>query len=82
MPLIAPDLNFGTRGNLKRINTAIWTDYALLSGNKKQHTVGVDLSFDMGLFALPIPISLGVRSYYDVELKDFGFQPLLFSFGF
>jgi hypothetical protein len=36
----------------------------------------------MGLFGLPVPISLGVRSYYDVELKDFGFQPLLFSFGF
>jgi WD40 repeat protein len=82
MPLVAPDLNFGTRGNLKRINTAIWTDYALLSGDKKQHTVGIDLSFDIGLFSLPVPISLGARSYYDVELKKFGVQPLLFSFGF
>ncbi|MFM2268428.1 MAG: hypothetical protein RL757_1869, partial [Bacteroidota bacterium] len=82
MPLFAPDLNFGTRGNLKRINTALWTDYAALSHNKTQHTVGVDVSFEMGLFGLPFPVNLGVRSYYDVVQAKFGFQPLIFSFGF
>jgi hypothetical protein len=85
LPIAYPDLNIGTFANMQRVKTAFWTDYGMAktkSIKTNYHTVGIDLAFDFGFFGLPIPVSLGARSIYDINTKKVSFVPLLLNFGF
>jgi hypothetical protein len=85
LPIAYPDFNIGTFANMQRVKAAAWTDFGIAKNKglkTNYHTIGADLAFDFGFFGLPIPISLGIRTIYDVKLKETRFVPLLFSFGF
>jgi hypothetical protein len=85
LPIAYPDLNIGTFANMQRIKAATWTDFGIAKNtglNTNYHTVGADLAFDFGVFGLGLPISLGLRTIYDVKLKEVSFVPLIMNFGF
>jgi hypothetical protein len=85
LPIAYPDINIGTVSNLQRIKAAVWTDFGIGKNagiSTNYHTTGLDLAFDFGAFGLPIPITLGARTIYDIKLQSVSVVPLLFNFGF
>lgn len=80
LPLAYPDLNLGTFLYLKRIRTSAFYDFSWAK-HQKWNTfpgAGIDIVADFHLFALPAPISAGIRTVYVDKKKDLS-ASLLFS---
>jgi hypothetical protein len=85
LPIAYPDLPLTPFANMKRIKTALWTDFAKGKNRNntlyENHTTGIDLSFDIAVIGL-FTIDIGVRAIYDVTNKKTSIVPILFNFGF
>lgn len=80
LPLAYPDFNIGTILYLKRLRASAFYDFAWAKHQEWRTFpgVGFDLVADFHLFALPAPISAGIRTIYIDKKKDFS-ASLLFS---
>lgn len=85
LPLLYPDLEIGSLLYLKRIRGALWADYMVGSNviirdpephfeDRKYTTYGADLLFDMNIFRISFPLSVGGRIIYEPESGWIGFE--------
>ncbi|HLO90404.1 MAG TPA: hypothetical protein VK172_04485 [Lentimicrobium sp.] len=66
LPLFYPDWHLGTAIYMKRVRTNLFYDYAIDLENTSKHysAIGLDLITDFHLFALPAPVTGGIRTAY------------------
>lgn len=81
MPLFYPDFHIGGLLYIKRVRTSAFYDLTQAYGKNTMdfyNSAGLDLVADMHLLGLSTPLSIGIRSVYLPENRDFSFG-LLFS---
>lgn len=90
MPLMYPDLSFGSLAYIKRIRANVFYDYSygydilnyienhLVKTSENYYSFGIDLLTDLHLFRFYFPFSLGMRISY---IPEFGkvYPEILFS---
>ena len=94
MPLWYPDYSIGKLYYFKRLRASVFYDFSSLQGNtynddgsvysiyKKYLTsIGTELTADGHFLRLPAPVSLGIRSMYLPDFREFRFE-FLFSISF
>ena len=90
MPLWYPDCSVGKLYYFKRLRASVFYDFSSLQGNnynddgsiysiyKKYLTsIGTEITADGHFLRLPAPVSLGLRSMYLPDFKEFRFEFLL-----
>jgi len=84
-PILYPDLEIGSLVYLKRIRGSLWTDHMLGSNviihdpephyeDKNYTTVGADVVFDLNIFRISFPLSVGGRVIYEPRKGWIGFE--------
>jgi len=84
-PILYPDLEIGSLVYLKRIRGSVWTDHMpgtnVIIHEPEPHyedasytTCGADLVFDMNIFRISFPLSVGGRIIYEPNTGWIGFE--------
>jgi len=84
-PVLYPDLEIGSLLYLKRIRSALWTDYMVGTNviiydpevhyeDRSYMTCGIDLVADMNIFRITFPLSVGGRMTYEPATGHLGFE--------
>jgi hypothetical protein len=78
-PVFCPDWNIGPLVYFKRLNAAIFYDYAVTFNNninQEFYSAGLDLTVDIHIFRLFAPFNIGLRTIYLPQSGEFMFEPV------
>jgi hypothetical protein len=85
LPILYPDLEIGSLLYLQRIRGSLWIDHMVGTNviiydpephyeDRNYTTVGADLVFDMNIFRISFPLSVGGRIIYEPRSGWIGFE--------